>query len=98
MLRPDVGCTPNSDRRADIGLSAINPIATEPATPRNGREWDGLAVLPPLTALAGASKHGEHIAMSQRTDAVVVSTIGIDTGKNTLHLIGLDDKRTIVLP
>ena len=26
--------------------------------------------------------------MSQRTDAVVVSTIGIDTGK--LHLVGLD--------
>jgi hypothetical protein len=29
--------------------------------------------------------------MSQKTDAVVASTIGIDTGKNTLHLIGLDD-------
>ena len=24
--------------------------------------------------------------MSQGTDAVVISTIGIDTGKNTLHL------------
>jgi hypothetical protein len=30
--------------------------------------------------------------MSQRTDAVVVSTIGIDTGKNALHLVGLDDQ------
>jgi transposase len=35
--------------------------------------------------------------MSQKTDAVVISTIGIDTGKNTLHLIGLDDQGTIVL-
>jgi transposase len=39
----------------------------------------------------------QHIAMSQRTDAVVVSTIGIDTGKNTLHLVGLDDRGAIVL-
>lgn len=30
--------------------------------------------------------------MTQRTDAVVASTIGIDTGKNTLHLIGLDEQ------
>ena len=35
--------------------------------------------------------------MTQRTDAVVASTIGIDTGKNTLHLIGLDKQGTIVL-
>jgi len=35
--------------------------------------------------------------MPQKTDAVVASTIGIDTGKNTLHLVGLDDHGTIVL-
>jgi hypothetical protein len=35
--------------------------------------------------------------MPQKTDAVVASTIGIDTGKNTLHLVGLDDQGTIVL-
>ena len=34
--------------------------------------------------------------MSQKTDAIA-NTIGIDTGKNTLHLIGLDDKGAIVL-
>ena len=28
---------------------------------------------------------------------VVAGTIGVDTGKNTLHLIGLDDKGAIVL-
>ena len=36
--------------------------------------------------------------MSARaTTATVAQTIGIDTGKNTLHLIGLDDKGTTVL-
>ena len=30
--------------------------------------------------------------MSRKTDTVVASTIGIDTGKNTLHLIGLDNR------
>ena len=35
--------------------------------------------------------------MSQKTAATVARTIGIDTGKNTLHLIGLDDKGAIVL-
>ena len=35
--------------------------------------------------------------MSHKTAATVAPTIGIDTGKNTLHLIGLDDKGAIVL-
>jgi len=35
--------------------------------------------------------------MPSQTDAVVARTIGIDPGKNTLHLIGLDEKGAIVL-
>src|SRR5664279_5353137 len=35
--------------------------------------------------------------MSHKTAAAVAHTIGIDTGKNTLHLIGLDDRGAIVL-
>ncbi len=35
--------------------------------------------------------------MSQKTDTLVACTIGIDTGKNTLHLIGLDNRGAIVL-
>ena len=35
--------------------------------------------------------------MSHKTAATVVHTIGIDTGKNTLHLIGLDDQGAIVV-
>jgi hypothetical protein len=33
--------------------------------------------------------------MSQKTHAVITCTIGNDTGKNTLHLVGLDDRGTI---
>ena len=35
--------------------------------------------------------------MPHKTAATVAHTIGIDAGKNTLHLIGLDDKGAIVL-
>ena len=35
--------------------------------------------------------------MSRKIDAVDVRTIGIDTGKNTLHLVGLDEQGAIVL-
>src|ERR1051326_9010137 len=35
--------------------------------------------------------------MPRKTNSVVIRTIGIDTGKNTLHLIGLDEKGAIVL-
>ena len=37
------------------------------------------------------------MSQSHKTAATVVPTIGIDTGKNTLHLIGLDDNGAIVL-
>jgi hypothetical protein len=33
--------------------------------------------------------------MSRKTRAAAISTIGIDTGKNTLHLIGLDEQGAI---
>ena len=35
--------------------------------------------------------------MSHKTATPVAHTIGIDTGKNTLHLIGLDEKGAIIL-
>ena len=35
--------------------------------------------------------------MFHRTSATGAHTIGIGTGKNTLHLIGLDEKGAIVL-
>jgi hypothetical protein len=54
--------------------------------PPEVREWDGPAVLSPRTAQR----------MTGGLEAVA-QTIGIDTGKNTLHLIGLDHKGAIVL-
>jgi transposase len=42
-------------------------------------------------------KHEERIAMSKRTNAIAVSTIGIDRGKNTLHMIGVDEKGVVVV-
>jgi hypothetical protein len=30
--------------------------------------------------------------MSSKADTAIARTIGIDTGKNTLHVIGLDEK------
>jgi transposase len=35
--------------------------------------------------------------MPSKADTAVVRTIGIDTGKNTLHMIGLNEKGAIVL-
>ena len=35
--------------------------------------------------------------MSQKPDTVIARAIGIDTVKNTLHLIGLGDRGAIVL-
>ena len=35
--------------------------------------------------------------MSQKTHAVITCAMGIGTGKNTLHLVGLDDRGPIVL-
>src|SRR5437660_7381765 len=55
--------------------------------------WTGRA--PALSSRA--SKHEEYAAMSQSTSAVAIRTIGIDTGTNTFHLIGLDEQGTIVL-
>jgi transposase len=35
--------------------------------------------------------------MSKQNNAIAVRTIGIDTGKNTLHMIGLDERGEVVL-
>src|SRR6476659_5810292 len=60
--------------------------------------WTGRAPAPNRSEYErGAWMHEEHIAMSHKTAATVAHTIGIDTGKNTLHLIGLDDQGAIVL-
>src|SRR5438477_13198682 len=57
--------------------------------------WSGRAPAPPATNLARGSKDKEH-AMSQNLNSVV-AVIGIDIGKNSFHVVGLDDRGAIVL-
>src|SRR6201993_1627550 len=57
--------------------------------------WSGRAPAPPATNLARGFKDKEH-AMSQNLNSAV-AVIGIDIGKNSFHIVGLDDRGTIVL-
>jgi hypothetical protein len=61
--------------------------------------WTGRAPAPndPQSQLEVFEEHEEHTTMPCKTDVAVAHTIGIDTGKNTLHMIGLDEKGAIVL-
>jgi hypothetical protein len=56
-------------------------------------------LLPRTTDRIGSKvlKHEEHMPMPRKKDIAVVRAIGIETGKNTLHVIGLDEKGAIVL-
>jgi hypothetical protein len=67
-----------------------------------------LARLPEMQPLGEAvDKQVDHLELGQstrsritmpcKTDVVVAHTIGIDTGKNTPHMVGLDEKGAIVL-
>jgi hypothetical protein len=56
--------------------------------------WTGRAPAPNGYQSRGALRaRGAH----SKADTAVARTIGIDTGKNTLHMIGLDEKGAIVL-
>jgi transposase len=90
-------------------MSIENPLWGAPRIPgellklgfvAERREWDGPAVLPPLTARRirwGFQRARGGHAMPSNAETAVARTIGIDTGKNTLHMIGLDEKGAIVL-
>src|SRR5262245_9053824 len=49
----------------------------------------------PISPLRGnrSQPHGAHC----QTESVAVATLGVDIGKNTFHLVGLDKRGTIVL-
>src|SRR5437763_1691874 len=57
--------------------------------------WSGRAPAPSATNLARGSKDKEY-AMSQNLNSAV-AVIGIDIGKNSFHVVGLDDRGAIVL-
>jgi transposase len=50
----------------------------------------------PTGSVWGFEEHEED-TMPRKTDTSVVRTIGIDTGKNALHMVGLDERGAIVL-
>ena len=60
--------------------------------------WTGRAPAPndPQGLFWGFEAHEED-TMPPKTDTSVVRTIGIDTGKNALHMVGLDERGAIVL-
>ena len=64
-----------------------------------GREWDGPAALPPPTALRvrGGLVRRRSTTMPRKSTVHAVTAIGIDMGKNTLHMVGLDSRGAIVL-
>src|SRR5262249_54402665 len=57
--------------------------------------WSGRAPAPPVTNLARGSEHKEHVMSQNLNNAVAV--IGIDIGKNSFHVVGLDDRGAIAL-
>jgi transposase len=71
--------------RSDVGTAA------------DVRQWNGPAVLLPgqRSELARGAKDEEH-AMSQ-TLKTAIAVVGIDIGKNSFHVVGLDQRGAIVL-
>ena len=61
--------------------------------------WDGPAALSGLSAglWLGGAKLKEHVMRTSQKTPESISTIGIDVGKNTFHLVGLDKRGAIVL-
>jgi transposase len=58
-------------------------------------EWSCRAPAPPVTNLARGSKDKGARHVPEHNSAVAV--IGIDIGKNSFHVVGLDDRGAIVL-
>src|SRR5215471_11710214 len=81
-------------------MSALAHFADSSRTSREVREWDGPAALPPpttLRVLGGLIRRRRSTPMPRASTVHAVITIGIDLGKNTLHVIGLDSSGAIVL-
>ena len=57
--------------------------------------WSGRAPSLPARKLAGGTREKEH-AKSEKVNAVI-AVIGIDIGKNSFHVVGLDERGAIVL-
>src|SRR5262245_46370251 len=80
-------------------MSALAHFADSSWTSPEVREWDGPAALPPPTTLRvlGGLVRRRSTPMPRASTVHAVTAIGIDLGKNTLHMIGLDSSGAIVL-
>src|ERR1700751_4465591 len=82
--------------RPHLALPAIEADKTTRDKDLNVRKWDGPAVLPPNPrAYSWGAIRRRNTPMPRKFDTAVV-TIGIDPGKNILHLVGLDARGEIV--
>src|SRR5215813_6273522 len=59
-------------------------------------EWSGRAPAPPASDAETGRLSKWSIAMSNKSTATV-ATMGIDIGKNSFHVVGLDQRGAIVL-
>jgi transposase len=59
--------------------------------------WPGRAPTLRDIESGGESAPKEHVLMSRESAPSAIATIGIDIGKNTFHLVGLDQRGAIVL-
>ena len=59
------------------------------------RKWDGQAVLPPQAMLERGTKAKEQAMAEALTNGIAF--VGIDIGKNSFHIVGLDRSGAIVL-
>jgi transposase len=57
--------------------------------------WSGRAPALPAKMLAGGTEDKEH-TMSQKLNSAL-AVIGIDIGKNSFHVVGLDKRGAIML-
>src|SRR5687767_15097606 len=58
-------------------------------------EWSGRAPAPPASE-AGKGRQRQGARMFQ-TFSTAISVVGIDIGKNSFHVVGLDERGTIML-
>src|SRR5215510_13391597 len=80
-------------------MSALAPFADSSRTSPEVREWDGPASLPLPTTLSvlGGLVRRRSTPMPRASTVHAVIAIGIDLGKSTLHMIGLDSSGATVL-
>src|SRR5262249_59662100 len=97
-----IAAVPTTLSLRDSLRAALGPVSPHsrhkravPALPRMG--WTGRAPVPNGSQSAPGACQERSTTMPRTTTLHAVTVIGIDMGKNTLHLIGLDARGAIVL-